>query len=126
MAGRETLSSRGRGRSCPAGRKPCSDETPYLDGFQSSWGKLLLRRLAGLGRGSSAEWIAALRAECALADRLADSGLLALRIQGLLHAVCRVFERIPDKFPIEIFLTAMVDLLRRGVDFARNAGQERA
>src|ERR1700719_815387 len=86
-----------------------------------------------------AEWVTAGRAkrvtagrtksagtECSLSDRLADSRLLPLRIQSLLRVRCRFLERIPNELPLDILLAVVVDLLRRRIHFAGNAGQERA
>jgi len=44
----------------------------------------------------------------------------------LLHGCCGVFERVPDEFPIDVFLAAVIDPLRRGVLGAGHAGQEAA
>ena len=65
-------------------------------------------------------------ADCSLSDRLADSRLLPLRIQSLLRIRCRFLERIPDELPLNILLAVVVDLLRRRIHFAGNAGQKRA
>jgi hypothetical protein len=74
-----------------------------------------------------AEWVGGWGAEAAGADSswtywLADSWLLALRVEGLLHIGGGFFERIPDEFPLDVLFAAVVDLDRRGVHFAGDAG----
>ena len=59
-------------------------------------------------------------------DWLADSRLLALRIERLLHIRSGFFERIPDELPLNILFAVVVDLLRRRIYFAGNAGEEGA
>ena len=60
----------------------------------------------------------------AWSDWLADSLLLALRIERLLHICGCFFERIPDELPLNILFAVVVDLLRRRVHFAGYAGEE--
>jgi hypothetical protein len=76
-----------------------------------------------------AEWVACRRTYSAYstrADWLADSLLLALRIERLLHIRSGFFERIPDELPLNILFAVVVDLLRWRVHFACDAGKERA
>ena len=70
------------------------------------------------------EWVACRGTYSTWSDWLADSLLLALRIERLLHIRGGFFERIPDEFPLNIFFAAVIDLLRRRVYFAGNAGEE--
>jgi hypothetical protein len=97
------------------------------------WLLLLLRLLRllrlWLRRAGLAERVACRRTYSAYstwAYWLADSLLLALRIERLLHIRSGFFERIPDEFPLNILFAVVVDLLRRRVHFAGNAGKERA
>lgn len=76
-----------------------------------------------------AEWVSCRRTYSAYptwSDWLADSLLLALRIERLLHIRGSLFERIPDELPLNILFSVVVDLLRRRVHFAGNTGEEGA
>ena len=94
------------------------------------WLLLLLRLLRllrlWLWRAGLAKWVACRRTYSTWADWLADSRLLTLRIERLLHIRSGFLERIPDELPLNILFAVVVNLLRRRVHFAGDAGKEGA